>query len=155
MPVWAVFKPNFAAEIFAEFLRNAQADATSVSVKMLTIFQLLEGLEQIVALLFRNAYSCVGHLDLDQTFYRVEVHYDRNLTISSEFNGVVQQIEEDLLKADRVTLDLRGKVLGHNFFDVDLVQFGLAHQNFVDFLDHFLNGHLLFVGLEFACFKEG
>ena len=81
-------------EVVGEVESEARADGT-----VLTVFTVVESVEEVLHLLWRDAVASVAHLDADVVEGRVCLYLQRHLTVFvGVFGGIGEEIVDDLVE---------------------------------------------------------
>ena len=89
------------AILYYSFADN-QAHSNAIYVHVLRALRLAEHVEQLINLLIGQAATRVHHVHDQLLLVPVVGHFDKNLALWSEFKGVFDQVNEDLLQSDLV-----------------------------------------------------
>ena len=95
---------DFSATRLNDSPADVKTHAESFWVHNLGTFEFSKSLEKLVHFFICYTLSCVGHLNLE-LFILIVISCDYfDFALESEFEGVLGQIDQDLLEADLITV---------------------------------------------------
>ncbi len=145
-----------AAHQLGQLAADGQAEAGAAELALRAGFRLHERLEQSGARLFGNADAGVGDFPA-QSFLvlgpvemlRLGHDADRHRALGGEFDGVADEIHEDLAQPFRVAPDDEGHVVVDLVLERHRLVADLDRQSFDDALGEHAHRHLEIVEIEF------
>ena len=91
---------NFASVLLNKRFADSQTQANSVSIELLVaIFELAKSFEQLLLIFFRDANAVVAYFHIKAPQRLTIVGLDLNDALVSKLEGVLNQVDQDLLQS--------------------------------------------------------
>ena len=102
-----------------ELLADHEAHADPLAVHLGRSLQLAKFSEQALDFLRFYPLSCVNDMNCEEVVHVIETCKNANLATSSELNGILEQVDHDLLQSKVVTIELLRQGLIDAFVNVE------------------------------------